>query len=150
MEMQRCPDKDYQHILNYQYSFSKFVILKPLNSKGALEVAEHLASCELGPLHIWNRIMGESSLVSIYSLPCRITQLRPAPIEIVCIPIVFSVIPSKPIYLSISSLLNATRDVTDTLPYASKDCNVKTASFRHHLNQLVNYLRNQRVNYPYN
>ncbi|KAI6651089.1 KRAB-A domain-containing protein 2-like [Oopsacas minuta] len=52
--MQTFPNKDYQHILNYQDYFNKFVILRPLKSKRAVEVAEHLIQifCEHGPSHI--------------------------------------------------------------------------------------------------
>ena len=54
IDLQLSPDNGYNFILNYQDCFSKFVVLKPLRSKTADEVAQCLVHifCEHGPPHI--------------------------------------------------------------------------------------------------
>ena len=54
VDLQLCPDNGYKFILNYQDCFSKFVVLRPLKSKTADEVAQCLVHifCEHGPPHI--------------------------------------------------------------------------------------------------
>ena len=54
VDLQLSPDAGYKFILNYQDCFSKFVVLRPLRSKTADEVAQCLVHifCEHGPPHI--------------------------------------------------------------------------------------------------
>ena len=54
VDLQLSPDNGYKFILNYQDCFSKFVVLRPLKSKTADEVAQCLVHifCEHGPPHI--------------------------------------------------------------------------------------------------
>ena len=54
VDLQLSPDNGYKFILNYQDCFSKFVVLRPLRSKTADEVAQCLVHifCEHGPPHI--------------------------------------------------------------------------------------------------
>ncbi|KAI6647473.1 KRAB-A domain-containing protein 2-like [Oopsacas minuta] len=42
VDLQTCQNKDYQHIVNYQGCFGKFVFLRALKFKRAVEVVEHL------------------------------------------------------------------------------------------------------------
>lgn len=42
IDLQTQPDKDYKFILNYQDHLTKFVVLRPLKTKTAAEVAEQL------------------------------------------------------------------------------------------------------------
>jgi len=50
IDMQTCPDGDYKYILNYQDHLTKFVILRPVQTKTAEEVAHILLDifCILG------------------------------------------------------------------------------------------------------
>ena len=54
VDLQLSPDAGYKFILNYQDCFSKFVVLRPLRSKTADEVAQCLVHifCEHSPPHI--------------------------------------------------------------------------------------------------
>ena len=54
VDLQLSPDNGYKFILNYQDCFNKFVVLRPLRSKTADEVAQCLVHifCEHGPPHI--------------------------------------------------------------------------------------------------
>ena len=65
VDLQLSPDAGYKFILNYQDCFSKFVVLRPLRSKTADEVAQCLVHifCEHGPPHFCTRIMALSSQI---------------------------------------------------------------------------------------
>ena len=65
VDLQLSPDAGYKFILNYQDCFIKFVVLRPLRSKTADEVAQCLVHifCEHGPPHFCTRIMALSSQI---------------------------------------------------------------------------------------
>ena len=54
IDLQTQPDGDYKFILNYQDHLTKFVVLRPLKSKRAAEVAYHVLDifCLFGSPHI--------------------------------------------------------------------------------------------------
>ena len=54
IDMQTSPDGEFKYIMNYQDHHTKFVDLRPLKSKRATEVANHLVDifCDKGPPHI--------------------------------------------------------------------------------------------------
>ena len=56
-------DNGYKYILNYQDCFSKFIVLRALKTKSAVEVCDHLISifCEHGAPHIFQTYNGGES-----------------------------------------------------------------------------------------
>ena len=55
IDLRMLEDNGYKSILNYQDCFNKFIVLRALKMKSAVEVCQHLISifCEHGAPHIF-------------------------------------------------------------------------------------------------